>query len=126
MKALRCAPALLLLALASQADAKTFAWCQMTGAHYEAFLSGIVQIEDGPAAFRDLRSGAFGSGFQDYVRRTLDPDATNFDCTSQESMFFAKDYIDVMVTGNPGTKFVMTDWQGSRKTAAANSVKARH
>ena len=126
MKARWAAPALLLLALAGQADAKSFAWCQMTGGHYEAFLSGIVQIDDGPAAFKDLRSGAFGNGFQDYVRRTFDPQATSFDCMSQESLFFAKDYIDVMVTANPGTKFVMTDWQGSRKTAAANSVKARH
>jgi hypothetical protein len=126
MKARWAAPALLLLALAGQADAKSFAWCQMTGGHYEAFLSGIVQIDDGPAAFRELRSGAFGNGFQDYVRRKFDPQAANFECTSQESMFFAKDYIDVMMTANAGTKFVMTDWQGNRKTAAANSVKARH
>ena len=125
MKALSCAPALLLVALAGQAQAKSFAWCQMTGGNYEAYLSRIVAIEDGPEAFRGLRTGSFGNGFQEYVRATFDPHASNFDCASQESLFFAKDYIDVLITANPGIKFVKTDWRGGRNTAALDEPPKR-
>jgi hypothetical protein len=97
----------------------------MNGGKYEAYLSGIVEIEDGPEAFRALRTGSFGSGFQDYVRASFDPNASNFDCTSQESLFFARDYIDVLVAANPGFKFVRTDWRGGRRTAALDGPAKR-
>ena len=118
MTAVRCAAALLLLGCAGAAQAKSFAWCQMIGGNYEAYLSGIVEIDDGPAAFRDLRTGSFARGFKDYVRSRFDARAKGFDCTAQQSMFFARDYIDVLVTANPGIRFVRTDWRGTSRSAA--------
>src|SRR5689334_16383396 len=91
MKAWSCAPALVLLALAAPAEAKGVAWCQVNGAKYEAYLSGIVEVDDGPQAFKSLVSGPFGKGFQDYVRGSLDPRASGLDCTRQESLFYAQD-----------------------------------
>ena len=74
MKARIFAGASLLLALATPAHAKGFAWCQVNGSNYQAYLSAIVEIDDGPAAYRGL-TGQFGKAFQDYVRSSLDPES---------------------------------------------------
>ena len=123
MKAGWCA--LALLGLASSAEAKGVAWCQINGAKYEAYLSGIVELDDGPQAFRDLVDGPFGKGFQDYVRASLDPRASGIDCTRQESRFYAEDYIDVLINANPGFRFVKTGWHANRPIAAADVRSTR-
>ena len=125
MKASWGAPALMLVALAAPAEAKGVAWCQVNGAKYEAYLSDIVEIDDGPDAFRNLRTGAFGQGFQDYVRTSLDPRASGLDCTRQDSLFYAEDYIDVLIKANPGFKFVKTGWHPARVAAASASLPRR-
>ena len=109
--------ALLLLAFASPAQAKGFAWCQVNGANYQAYLSAIVEIDDGPAAYRGL-TGQFGKAFQDYVRAAFDPKASIADCTRQDTRFYAEDYIDVLIGANPGFKFVRTSWNGSAHAAS--------
>ena len=114
MNAPKCLAALtLLLPLAGAAEAKSFAWCQVNGAKYETYLSDIVEIDDSADAFRALKTGAFGSGFRHYVESSLDPHASTLDCNKQESRFFAEDYIGVLISGNPGYKFVRTGWRGA-------------
>ena len=116
------AGASLLLALATPAHAKGFAWCQVNGSNYQAYLSAIVEIDDGPAAYRGL-TGQFGKAFQDYVRGSLDPKALSVDCTRQDTRFFAEDYIGVLIGANPGFKFVRTGWRAPIRSAR---VQARH
>jgi len=123
MKARTCALALMLLALAGPAQAKGFAWCQVNGGKYEAYLSAIVEIEDGPEAFRTLVNGPFGKGFQDYIRSSFDPHASDVDCNRQDTMFFAEDYISVLINANPGYKFVKTGWRAKPAAAVANQSK---
>ena len=118
MKAVYCAPALL-LALAAPAGAKSAAWCQVNGSNYQTYLSGIVDIDDGPEAFKALATGPFAKSFRDYVQSSYDPKASKLDCNKQESRFYAEDYIDVLISANPGYKFVRTGWRGGRSTAAA-------
>ena len=125
MRLLTCASALLLLALAGPVQAKSVAWCQVNGAGYQAYLSGIVEIDDGPNAFRNLISGPFGKGFHDYVRGSLDPRAASLDCTRQDSLFYAEDYIEVLITANPGFKFVKTGWRGNPRATAKDSSPSR-
>ena len=125
MRLLTCTSALLLLALAGPVQAKGVAWCQVNGAGYQAYLSGIVEIDDGPNAFRNLISGPFGKGFHDYVRGSLDPRAASLDCTRQDSLFYAEDYIDVLITANPGFKFVKTGWRGNPRATAKDSSPSR-
>ena len=117
MKALRCAPALL-LALAAPATAKSAAWCQVNGSNFQAYLSGIVEIDDGPDAFKALAKGTFAKNFKEFVQASYDPRASKLDCNKQESRFYAEDYIDVLISANPAYKFVKTGWRGSRGTAA--------
>ena len=124
MKAFYCAPALL-LALAAPAGAKSAAWCQVNGSNYQTYLSGIVDIDDGPDAFKALASGAFGKSFKEYVQSSYDPKASKLNCNKQESRFFAEDYIDVLISANPGYKFVKTGWRGSRTTASAETARAK-
>ena len=38
----------------------------------------------------------------------------------QDSLFYARDYVDVLIAANPGFKFVKTGWRGNRQDAAAN------
>jgi hypothetical protein len=118
-----CAGALL-LALAGTAEAKSVAWCQVNGARYATYLSGIVEIDDGPDAFRAMRS-SFGNGFKDYVQASLDPQASSPDCTRQDSLFYAEDYIDVLIKANPGYKFVKTGWRGSTRPTVSASQPRR-
>ena len=108
----------LLLSLDGAAEAKSFAWCQVNGARYETYLSDIVEIDDSPDALRALKAGAFGSGFRQYVQSSLDPHASSLDCNKQESRFFAEDYIGVLISGNPGYKFVKTGWRNARLSTA--------
>jgi hypothetical protein len=123
MKAL--VSALPLLALAAPAQAKSYAWCQVNGGEYQAYLSGIVEIDDSPAAFGALAKGPFGNAFRDYVQASFDPRASDVDCTKQESMFFAEDYVSVLIAGNPGYKFVKTGWRGKPSMVTADS-QAKH
>ena len=116
---------LVLLPIAGAAEAKSFAWCQVSGDKYQTYLSDVVEIDDGPDAFRALKSGAFGNGFRQYVEDSLDPHASRLDCNKQESRFFAEDYIGVMISGNPGYKFVRTGWHAARTAAAPEHVQ-RH
>ena len=104
-------------------QAKGFAWCQVNGDKYQAYLSAIVEIDDGPDAFRNLVNGPFGKGFQDYVRTSLDPKASTVDCNRQDSLFFAQDYIDVQINANPGYKFVKTGWRVKPATSTASQSK---
>lgn len=120
MRSLSCGTALALVAFAGQAEAKGAAWCQVNGAKYETYLSGIVEIDDGPDALRNFVSGPFGKGFQDYVRLAIDPRASSLDCMRQDSLFYARDYVDVLIAANPGFKFVKTGWRGNRQDAAAD------
>lgn len=117
MKRLKFAAALSLLGLGGQAQAASYAWCQVSGANYESYLSGIVEIEDGGEAFKAFLAGPFGKGFSDYVRASLDPRASDLNCFREESLFYANDHIDVLITANPGIKFVKTGWNGSRHAA---------
>jgi hypothetical protein len=123
MKVRYFAGALALLALADPAQAKSFAWCQVNGAKYQAYLSGIVEIDDGPEAFRAVASGPFSQAFHDYVQGSLDPAASKPDCTKQDSLFYAKDYIDVLIKANPGFKFVKTGWRGGQAVSAEKGSK---
>ena len=118
MKRRLCACALLLLASAASAEARSVAWCQVNGAKYSTYLSGIVEIDDGPDAFRAMRS-AFGNGFKDYVAASLDPQASGPECMRQDSLFYAEDYIDVLIKTNPGYRFVKTGWRGSTHAVSA-------
>jgi|SRR4051812_15179762 hypothetical protein len=124
MKTRHCAWAAMLLALAGPVQAKGFAWCQVNGARYETYLSAIVEVGDGPEAYRAL-TGAFGKGFQDYVRASLDPKASSVDCNRQDTRFFAEDYIDVLIRANPGYNFVKTGWRGGAGSTAAASAPRR-
>ena len=124
MKALQCAYALL-LAIAAPAGAKSAAWCQVNGSNFQTYLSGIVEIDDGPDAFKALAKGPFAKSFKEYVQSSYDPRASKLDCNKQESRFYAEDYIDVLITANPGYKFVKTGWRGSRSTAAADPQPKR-
>ena len=118
MKALKCASALLLLALGGQARASNFVWCQMSGGNYENYLSGIVEIDDGRDAYRAFLAGPFGKAFRDHVRGSVDPKATNLSCSREDSLFYATDQIEVMINANPGIKFVQTGWRGGKAAAA--------
>jgi hypothetical protein len=119
MNARKCLAALtLLLPIAASAQAKSFAWCQVSGGKYETYLSDIVEIGDGPDAFVAFKAGAFGNGFRQYVQSSFDPHASGLDCNKQDSRFFAEDYIDVLISGNPGYRFVRTGWRGARISAA--------
>lgn len=114
MNVAKCVAALaLLLPLAGPAEAKSFAWCQVNGDKYQNYLSEIVEIDDGPEAFRAFRTGAFGNGFRQFVQNSLDSHASSLDCNKQETRFFADDYIGVLINANPGYKFVRTGWHGS-------------
>ena len=124
MKAVYCAPALL-LALAAPAGARSAAWCQVNGSNFQTYLSGIVDIDDGPAAFKALATGAFANSFKQYVQSSYDPKASKLNCNKQESRFYAEDYIDVLIGANPATKFVKTGWRGSSKTAAVQPLRGK-
>lgn len=117
VKALKCASALLLLALGGQARASSFVWCQMSGGNYENYLSGIVEIDEGRDAYRAFLAGPFGKAFRDHVRGAFDPKATNLNCTREDSLFYANDQIEVMINANPGIKFVQTGWRGGKAAA---------
>jgi hypothetical protein len=119
VKALRYAPALVLV-FAAPASARSAAWCQVNGSNFQTYLSGIVEIDDGPDAFRALAKGPFAKSFKEYVQASYDPRASKLDCNKQESRFYAEDYIDVLISANPGYKFVKTGWRGSRSTASAD------
>jgi hypothetical protein len=119
MKAVTFASALLLAALSAPLEAKSFAWCQVNAGKYQAYLSDIVEIDDGPDAYRSF-TGSFAKGFRDYVQTAFDQQPSSPDCTSQESRFYAEDYIEVLIKTNPGFKFVRTGWHGSGPTAAAD------
>ena len=121
MKAVYCAPALLLALVTPPADAKSAAWCQVNGSNYQTYLSGIVDIDDGPEAFKALTTGSFAKSFKDYVQSSYDPKASKLNCNKQESRFYAEDYIDVLISANPGYKFVKTGWRGSRGAASGGS-----
>lgn len=110
--------ALLLATTAGSADAKGVAWCQVNGANYAAYLSAIVDVDDGPDAFKAM-ANSFGKSFRDYVHASLDPEGTNADCIRQDSRFYADDYIDVLIKANPGYKFVRTGWRGSAHATAS-------
>jgi hypothetical protein len=125
MKAPTMATAMLLVAVAAPAEAKSFAWCQVNGGQYEAYLSSIVEIEDGPAAFGALSAGPFGKGFRNFVQASFDPKASGLECTKQESRFFAEDYVSVMIAGNPGYRFVKTGWNGTPSKVTADSQAKR-
>jgi hypothetical protein len=116
--------ALLLLPLGTAVQAKSFAWCQVNGGKYQTYLSGIVEIDDGPEAFRAFKTGAFGTGFRQYVQ-TLEPKASDVDCNKQESRFFAEDFIGVLISGNPGYRFVRTGWNGNARASAAEHGSLR-
>lgn len=119
MNAAKCVAALvLLLPLAGAAEAKSFAWCQLSGDKYQNYLSDVVEIDDGPDAFRAFRTGAFGNGFRQFVQSSLDSHAAGLDCNKQETRFFADDYIGVLISSNPGYKFVRTGWHGGRAAAS--------
>lgn len=124
MRALYCA-AVLLLALAAPANARSAAWCQVNGTNYQTYLSGIVDIDDGPGAFKALANGAFAKSFKEFVQSSYDPKASKLNCNKQESRFYAEDYIDVLISANPGYKFVKTGWRGSSKTAAIQPVRGK-
>ena len=124
MKALTFAPALL-LALAAPANARSAAWCQVNGSNFQTYLSGIVDIDDGHAAFKALATGAFASSFKQYVQSSYDPKASKLNCNKQESRFYAEDYIDVLIGANPATKFVKTGWRGSSKAASAQPLRGK-
>ena len=124
MKALTFAPALL-LALAAPANARSAAWCQVNGSNFQTYLSGIVDIDDGPAAFKALATGAFANSFRQYVQSSYDPKASKLNCNKQESRFYAEDYIDLLIGANPGYKFVKTGWRGSSKTAAVQPLRGK-
>ena len=124
MKALYIAPALL-IALAAPAGARSAAWCQVNGANYQTYLSGIVDIDDGPDAFKALANGAFAKSFKEYVQSSYDPKASKLNCNKQESRFYAEDYIDVLISANPGYKFVKTGWRGGRNTASAEPARGK-
>lgn len=125
MNASKFIAALILLPLAGAADAKSFAWCQVSGDKYETYLSDIVEIDDGPDAFRAFKSGAFGNGFRQYVETSLGAHASALDCNKQESRFFAEDYIGVLISGNPGYKFVKTGWHTARTAASPDHLPRR-
>jgi len=120
---LYCAGALLLV-FGGTAEAKSVAWCQVNGAKYATYISGLVEIDDGPDAFRAMKS-SFGEGFKDYVQGSLDPQASSPDCNRQESRFYAEDYIDVLIKANPGYRFVRTGWRGGTHAASAASQPKR-
>ena len=122
MKRRLCACALLLLASAASAEAKSVAWCQVNGAKYSTYLSGIVEIDDGPDAYRAMKN-SFGENFKDYVQGSLDPQASSPDCTKQDSLFYAEDYIDVLIKANPGYRFVKTGWRGTAHAISASQAK---
>lgn len=119
MRATTVGSAMLLLLVAGTAESKSYAWCQVNGARYQTYLSDVVEIEDGPDAFRLFKTGPFGSGFRQYVQTSLDAHASDLDCNKQESRFFAEDYINVLISGNPGYKFVKTGWNGARRGSVA-------
>jgi len=124
VRALECACALL-VAFAAPASAKSAAWCQVNGSNFQAYLSGIVEIDEGPDAFKALATGPFAKSFKEFVQSSYDPRASKLDCNKQESRFFAEDYIDVQISANPGYKFVKTGWRGSTKTAAAQPGRGK-
>jgi len=117
MRLQACAAALLLLGLSGQAEASSFAWCQMSGGNFESYVSGIVEIGDGNQDFQDFVAGPFPKGFSDYVKSSLDPAASTLKCGREESLFYANDHIEVVIATNPGIKFVRTDWRGVRSAA---------
>jgi len=45
--------------------------------------------------------------------------------TRQDSLFYAEDYIEVLITANPGFKFVKTGWRGNPRATAKNSSPSR-
>lgn len=116
--------ALLLVTTSGSVDAKGVAWCQVNGANYAAYLSGIVDVDDGPDAFRAMKD-SFGKGFRNYVQASLDPKAATPDCIRQDSRFYADDYIDVLIKANPGYKFVRTGWRGNVHAASAPVIAKR-
>ncbi|MBW0006440.1 MAG: hypothetical protein JO335_01875 [Sphingomonas sp.] len=124
MKRRLCACALLLVTSAGSAEAKGVAWCQVNGANYAAYLSGIVEVDDGPDAFKAM-ANSFGKSFRNYIQASLDRDASNPDCTRQDSRFYADDYIDVLIKANPGYKFVKTGWRGNVHAASATAPAKR-
>jgi hypothetical protein len=123
MKRRYCAGALL-LAFAGAADAKSVAWCQVDGSKYATYLSAIVEIDDGPDAFRAM-TGSFAKSFKDYVQGSLDPQASSPSCTRQDSLFYADDYIDVLIRANPGYRFVKTGWRGGVRAVPAAAPARR-
>lgn len=110
----------LLLVFGGTAEAKSVAWCQVNGAKYATYISALVDIDDGPDAFRTLKS-SFGQGFKDYVQASLDPQASSPDCNRQDSRFYAEDYIDVLIKANPGYRFVRTGWRGTPRAEASST-----
>ena len=124
MKRRLCACALLLVTSAGSAEAKGVAWCQVNGANYAAYLSGFVEVDDGPDAFKAM-ANSFGKDFRNYVHASLDSEATTADCIRQDSRFYADDYIDVLIKANPGYKFIKTGWHGNVHAASAAAAAKR-
>src|SRR5580765_193046 len=124
MKRRLCACALVLVTAGGTAEAKSVAWCQVNGSKYAAYLSEIVEIDDGADSFRAM-TNSFGKSFKDYVRSSLDPEASTPDCTRQDSLFYAEDYIDVLIKANPGYRFVKTGWRGSSHPTVSASLPRR-
>ena len=116
--------ALLLATTAGSAEAKGVAWCQVNGANYAAYLSAIVEVDDGPDAFNAM-ANSFGKSFRDYVHGSLDSEGTTADCIRQDSRFYADDYIDVQIKANPGYRFVRTGWRGNFHAASATTSAKR-
>jgi hypothetical protein len=123
MTFLKYASAVAVLALASPAEATSYAWCQMSGTtvtdgREDNHLSGIVEIEDGEEAWLAFVDGPFGKGFREYVRSAIDRNAYSLDCKKEDSLRDAKERIELVTSANSERmSFHQTGWLGGRAAA---------
>lgn len=119
MKSVKYASALLLLGLASQAQATSYAWCLIQGERislglFPYYQSGIVEIEDGYDALEAFRQGPFAQGFLQYVQSNFSAKSHRVECDAQDTLEEAEDRTDYSITGGVRKK---TGWLGGRPAA---------
>lgn len=131
MKSLKYACALVAVAAASQAQATSYAWCEIDARRAAEgrslyYLSGIVEIEDGIDALIALQDGPFGKGFRDYVRSQLDDSIGYSDCKSEDSLWAARDRIKTVIAANSHHMlFRDSGWLGGRPAAIEHAQPKR-
>lgn len=122
MRAIPCAAAILLLGLASEAEANPFGYCYIDyreQADSTRYVSGVIEV--GKEVGLMAPGGSFREAFLDHVRSRYEPGANIVACETWETLNDARRA--AFGTGTAGEIiWVRTGWLGGRAEAVAGKA----